>query len=500
MTGLRAAVFSVLASLSAFGDADPPRLVITEVMTDPRIEYGCYVEVHNLGPTPAPLDGLCLQVHSRMIELAPFEEEVGAEIPPDGFAVVLEGEYTRGYEVPEEAIRLRDAGLVARLETGSTIAVCYRNGEVLSSWRMEEAASARGEAWVRDDPANEGQWAGWHCSAELSPGRRNRSLVQYFTQPGVPSSAVEQALVAQIDGASESIDVAAYELDRVAVVEALCRAADRLGEGAVRIVTEFYEYSQDEAGPVFALFEAAGIDVVTDLDGQSRLFHHKFFVFDEKRCWTGSLNLTDRGFGVQPNDAVLIHSPEVAAAFHGEFEEVFGGTFGNEKVDDTEHEFEVDGVDIEVYFSPSDPARERLLEALKGAKTSIDLLINHLTDPDIMATVVERSQSGVRVRAVFDWMGATRSASRDIQETLTDGGVRIRYWGNTQQFMHMKAAVVDAEGDGAIVLTGSYNYSLRASKENDENLIVIHGRETAAAYQEQFRGLWSEATDSPEKD
>ncbi|GEM_PF-6948843 len=500
MTGLRVAVLATLAALSALGQADPPRLVITEVMTDPRVEFGCYVEVYNPGPSPAPLDGLCLRIRSRMIELAPFEQEADASIPPDGFAVVLEGEYTGGYRVPDEAIRLHDAGLVARLETGSTIAVCYRNGEVLSSWRNEGEPPTRGEAWVRDDPSVEGERAGWHASDETSPGRRNRFLVQYFTQPGVPSSAVEEALVAQIDGAAESIDVAAYELDRVSVVEALCRASDRLGEGAVRIVTEFYEYSQDEAGPVFALFEAAGIDVVTDLDGQSRLFHHKFFVFDQKRAWTGSLNLTDRGFGVQPNDAVLIHSPEVAAAFHGEFEEVFGGTFGDDKVDDTEHEFKVDGVDLEVYFSPSDPARERLLKALKGAKTSIDLLINHLTDPDIMATVVERSQSGVRVRAVFDWMGATRSASRDIQETLAGAGVRIRYWGNTQQFMHMKAAVVDADSDDAVVLTGSYNYSLRASQENDENLLVIRGRETAAAYQEQFRGLWSEARESPEKE
>lgn len=494
MIGPRVALLSLLILVAA--RADPPRLVITEVMTAPRFEFGCYVEIHNLGPTPAPIDGLCLRVRSRMIELAPFDRDAPAEIPPDGFAIVLEGGYTEGYDLPRDAVRLRDAGLVAGMEAGSTIAVCYRDGEVLSAWRNVDSSPAPGEAWTRSDPALEGTRAGWQVSARTSPGRRNRFILEYFTQPGVPDSAIEDALIAQIDAASESIDVAVYELDRPSIVEALLRAAERLGPGAVRLVTEFHQYAKEDSAATYARIEAAGIDVVTDLDGASRLMHHKFFVFDRKRTWTGSLNLTDRAFHVQPNDVVLVHSSEVARAFHQEFEELFAGVFGNHKVDDGNHVFDVEGVKVEVYFAPSDPVRQRILDAVKGARESIDLLINHLTDMEIAQALAERSRAGVRVRIVFDRQGATKSKSRELQALLADAGVSYRLWGDTQRFMHSKCAVIDAEGGAPHVVTGSFNYSIAASKENDESLVVVHGKDVASAYVEYFLGVWSEG-DAP---
>lgn len=53
--------------------------------------------------------------------------------------------------------------------------------------------------------------------------------------------------------------------------------------------------------------------------------------------------------------------------------------------------------------------------------------------------------------------------------------------------MHNKFCVIDDE----VIITGSYNWTVRADLENDENLLIIHSREIAKKYKEEFERLWS---------
>ena len=53
--------------------------------------------------------------------------------------------------------------------------------------------------------------------------------------------------------------------------------------------------------------------------------------------------------------------------------------------------------------------------------------------------------------------------------------------------MHNKFCVVDDR----ITITGSYDWTVRADLENDENLLVIESREIAKQYKEQFNKFWS---------
>lgn len=49
--------------------------------------------------------------------------------------------------------------------------------------------------------------------------------------------------------------------------------------------------------------------------------------------------------------------------------------------------------------------------------------------------------------------------------------------------------------DGNTVITGSFNFTLTAEKENAENLLVIAGKERiTAAYQRNFDGHLAHAT------
>jgi phosphatidylserine/phosphatidylglycerophosphate/cardiolipin synthase-like enzyme len=46
--------------------------------------------------------------------------------------------------------------------------------------------------------------------------------------------------------------------------------------------------------------------------------------------------------------------------------------------------------------------------------------------------------------------------------------------------------------DGAIVVTGSYNFSRSAEEFNDENLVIVRDATVAAAYQEEFKRVYGQ--------
>ena len=102
---------------------------------------------------------------------------------------------------------------------------------------------------------------------------------------------LDRDLVAFIDEASGTIDVAVYKLDLADVVDALARAKDR---GArVRLVTDSDSLEKrGEAGSpsAFDLLRDAGIPVITD--DRSGTMHNKFVIRDGDTVWTGSWNMT----------------------------------------------------------------------------------------------------------------------------------------------------------------------------------------------------------------
>jgi phosphatidylserine/phosphatidylglycerophosphate/cardiolipin synthase-like enzyme len=55
--------------------------------------------------------------------------------------------------------------------------------------------------------------------------------------------------------------------------------------------------------------------------------------------------------------------------------------------------------------------------------------------------------------------------------------------------MHHKFFVVD----GQIVVTGSYNFSNAAEKDNNENVLILHNPDIAAQYTQEFLRVWQKA-------
>ena len=63
---------------------------------------------------------------------------------------------------------------------------------------------------------------------------------------------------------------------------------------------------------------------------------------------------------------IFIQDEAIAKAYTLEFEEMWGGVFGTNKLDNTPHKFMTDGKLVEVYFSPSDQTTSHILETIEN--------------------------------------------------------------------------------------------------------------------------------------
>jgi phosphatidylserine/phosphatidylglycerophosphate/cardiolipin synthase-like enzyme len=317
----------------------------------------------------------------------------------------------------------------------------------------------------------------------------------YFTSPRYPDDdayhhgGVDEQLIAAINQAQASVDVAAYDLDLQNVADALIAAHGRGVQ--VRFVTD-----SDNAGEeAVTALEDAGIPVVEDRR-ESGLMHNKFAVIDKQWVWTGSWNLTENGTYRNNNNAVLIASAALAENYTAEFEEMFAGEFGptspantpNPRVtitfqtpDGQTHE-----VAVENYFSPEDGVAVHVIAEIERAQNRIRFMAYSFTSDEIADAMIERAQAGVTVQGVIE----ERNAESEYGEytRLRDAGLDVLLDGNPY-IMHHKVIIVD----DATVILGSYNFTSSAENSNDENLLIIHDPEMAALFVAEFGRVYEQA-------
>jgi phosphatidylserine/phosphatidylglycerophosphate/cardiolipin synthase-like enzyme len=121
-----------------------------------------------------------------------------------------------------------------------------------------------------------------------------------------------------------------------------------------------------------------------------------------------------------------------------------------------------------------------------SAGKQIDFLAFSLTSADLAEALIERAADGVQVRGVLETDQAANLGSQ--WDVLREAGLDVHRDGNPDN-MHHKVIVIDGE----IVVTGSYNFSRSAETQNDENLVVLYDRATAARYLEEFERIYAQA-------
>jgi len=308
----------------------------------------------------------------------------------------------------------------------------------------------------------------------------------YFTNPESPlasqkTGGPDGALVAAIDSARLSVDVAIYSLSLNSIRDALLRAYDRGVQ--VRMVME--SDNLDRSDP--QRLKDAGIPILGDR--RQGLMHDKFVVIDNSEVWLGSMNFTDSGGYTDNNNLMRIRSVKMAENYTKEFEEMFvDDKFGPDVVAETPNpRVTIDGTPLDVYFSPDDGVQASFLDLVNNAQQSIYFLAFSFTTDELGAAVRARAEDGVTVSGVMETEQINSNVGTEF-DGFKQAGLDVLRDGNDGQ-MHHKVMILDE----SIVIFGSYNFSNSAETKNDETLIVVYNEEIAAQFIAEFRRVYAQA-------
>ncbi|HKJ38113.1 MAG TPA: phospholipase D-like domain-containing protein, partial [Anaerolineales bacterium] len=310
----------------------------------------------------------------------------------------------------------------------------------------------------------------------------------YMTNPDSPLSpqgtgGLDGPLVAAIDGARLSIDVAAYSISLNSVRYALIRAHDR-GVN-VRMVMESNNMDRSD---VQYLLEA-GVPIIGD--NRAGLMHDKFIVIDRSEVWLGSMNFTDSGTYEDNNNLIRIYSTKIAENYSVEFNEMFErNLFGTDVLAETPNPvITLDGTRIDTYFSPDDHVLTAIYSLLSEADESIYFLAFSFTSNELGEIVRTQADAGLDIKGVMDREQVASNTGTEF-DPFRQAGLEVRIDGNDGQ-MHHKVFIVDEE----IVVMGSYNFSRSAEERNDENIVIIYNEDIAKFFVEEFKRVFERAVE-----
>jgi len=331
------------------------------------------------------------------------------------------------------------------------------------------------------------------CTASESSGE----MKVYFNHPidqevatvsdAIYTDAITDTIISYIDLAENTLDFTMYEAQNEAIVNAINAAYDR--GVTVRVIS-------DDEGDNAVLIDNLNTAIPVIEGNAAGIMHNKFMIVDKddvNNAWllTGSMNHTGANLGWDYNNVICIQDQSLAKGYTLEFEEMWAGIFGSEKTDNTPHCFNINGVAVESYFSPSDGVANRIVHAIDNAENELAFAILVFTENSLGTAVLNAHDRGVDVKGIIDYV----EFNGDEYDFLLDNGVNVQDYQNTDgsqwpdgPTLHHKYAVIDYGAGSAnpLLITGSHNWTASAGSIHDENTLLIYDAEVANWYQQEF--------------
>jgi phosphatidylserine/phosphatidylglycerophosphate/cardiolipin synthase-like enzyme len=262
---------------------------------------------------------------------------------------------------------------------------------------------------------------------------------------------------------SDEIVCAIYDLNLPEIINALERK-----KAKIVVDDNYYEKSYGK---------------ITNLkkDTTSQYMHNKFCVFDKQIVFTGSFNPSPIEAVFNNNNVLVFDSIYLAKNYLDEFEELWNGIYGKgEKV--VYDKIIFNNILIENFFCPEDSCAKRTINILESANETIYFMQFSFTDKNIANTIIKKYNNGIDVKGVME----KRSITKDSVFNLINDTIGTIKHDKNPRTMHNKVFIIDEK----IVITGSYNPSKSGDSRNDENVIVIHDKEIAQLYVNEFIDLY----------
>jgi cardiolipin hydrolase len=137
----------------------------------------------------------------------------------------------------------------------------------------------------------------------------------------------------------------------------------------------------------------------------------------------------------------------------------------------------------EVWWSPGDECLAAITRQIERAQRTIEVCVFTVTDDRIANALLAAHRRSVKVRLVTD-NDKSSDLGSDVAR-LGRAGIAVRV-DRTEYHMHHKFAVFD----GVRALTGSYNWTRGAARDNEEHIVVTDDARIVGALSRGFEELW----------
>jgi hypothetical protein len=134
-----------------------------------------------------------------------------------------------------------------------------------------------------------------------------------------PGGGVRSRIIAEIDQAQSTIDIAIYSFTADAIREALIAAKSR--GIAIRIIADSSQ--ADEAGAEIATLENAGFQVKRTSGLSGGIMHNKYMIIDGKLLVTGSYNWSANAEDRNYENAVFIQGSSLTQKYTDDFDRIW---------------------------------------------------------------------------------------------------------------------------------------------------------------------------------
>ena len=137
----------------------------------------------------------------------------------------------------------------------------------------------------------------------------------------------------------------------------------------------------------------------------------------------------------------------------------------------------------ESHFTPGDDCPQRITQLIQSTRQDLDICVFTITDDRLAEALMAAHKRGVSLRIITDNEKAYDPGSDVLR--LQAAGINVKV-DQTPFHMHHKFALFDRQ----LLLTGSYNWTRGAARDNLENFVVTSEPRLVEPFQEVFERLW----------
>lgn len=128
-----------------------------------------------------------------------------------------------------------------------------------------------------------------------------------------------------------------------------------------------------------------------------------------------------------------------------------------------------------VFFSPKGGCEAAIVAQVRKAKTSVLVQAYSFTSQPIAQALLQARMRHLEVRVILD--GSWPTTALKVEQLLAAGDIPVLA-DSKHAIAHNKILVID----GAVVVTGSFNFTSQAEHSNAENVLVVRDTKLAAQY------------------